>query len=129
MQNHTERLQPGADLKVELERIIQEHQIKAGVVLSLVGSLRMATLRLADGRTEKTWDEPFEIVSATGTVALSDMHVHISLAREDGSVLGGHLKKGCIVNTTVEVALGIFEDVEYRRVQDEETGYPELVVS
>ena len=129
MRHYTERLHPGMDLKKELLRIIQEQQIKAGVVLSLVGSLTMATLRLADGKTIKTWDEPFEIVSATGTLAAKDMHLHISLAGEDAKVIGGHVKIGCIVHTTVEVVFGIFDDVEYSWEQDDETGYPELVLT
>jgi len=125
MKQITKRLKPGEDLRVEIEKLVKDNA-RAGVVLSLVGSLSKASLRLADGKKVKSWDKPFEIVSGTGTVSVNGCHIHIAISDEDGNVFGGHLKEGCVVNTTAEIVLLVFPDMEYKRVFDEETGYDEL---
>ena len=126
MKQITRRLKPGKDLKGEIEKMVKENNIKAGCILSVVGSLSKASLRLADGKKVKSWDKPFEIVSGTGTVSVNGCHIHIAISDEDGNVFGGHLKEGCVVNTTAEIVLLVFPDMEYKRVFDEETGYDEL---
>ncbi len=94
----------------------------------MVGCVTKLTLRVADGKTVKTWDEPFELVSATGTLSQTGCHVHISSSNQEGITYGGHLKEGCLVGTTVELVIAVFEDIEYYREPDEQTGYEELVV-
>ena len=126
MKQITKRLKPCEDLRVEIEKLVKDNNARAGVVLSLVGSLSKASLRLADGKKVKSWDKPFEIVSGTGTVSVNGCHIHIAISDEDGNVFGGHLKEGCVVNTTAEIVLLVFPDMEYKRVFDEETGYDEL---
>ena len=49
MQNYTFRLKPGQDLFRSIEDFVMEKQVKAGCLLSGVGSLTHAALRLADG--------------------------------------------------------------------------------
>ncbi|MFA5047763.1 MAG: PPC domain-containing DNA-binding protein [Patescibacteria group bacterium] len=122
------RLLPGQDLKVEIEKTVIENKIAAGCVLSIVGSLSKATLRLADGKAIKFWEESFEIVSGTGTLSADGCHIHVAVADCEGKVIGGHLKEGCIINTTAEVVLLIFNDVKYSREDDSQTGFKELVV-
>ena len=73
-------------------------------------------------------DEPFEIVSLTGTVSAERLHLHISLAREDLSVLGGHLLEGCVVNTTAEVVLLELDGICFSGAFDPATGYTELCI-
>ena len=84
----------------------------------------------AVGATElyRTFVEPMEIVSLTGTLCREGLHVHISLSRRDGSCVGGHLADGCIVNTTAELVIGDLPQVEFRRPRDPATGYNELSV-
>ena len=124
----TKRLKPGQDLREEIEKLVEENDIKAGVVLSVVGGLSNANFRMGDGKTVKSWSEPLEIVSGTGTLSLDNCHIHISASRLDGSVVGGHLTPGCIIKETTEVVLLIFEDIKYVRKPDENTGYDELEV-
>lgn len=126
MHQITKRLLPGQDLRLEIEKIVKENNIKAGVVLSMVGSLTILRLRVADGKTVKEWSGQFEIVSATGTLAQADCHIHISAADINGAIIGGHLKDRCIIGTTVEIVLLVFEDIEYKRLLDPKTGYNEL---
>lgn len=127
------RLKPGQFLKEEIERTAVDHKIKAGVLLSVVGGLENAVLRMAgsdfDHQTVKDWNEKFEIVSGTGTISDAGCHLHVSLSDKEGNVIGGHLKDGCRVAYTAEIVIGIFDDVEYLREPDAETGFNELVVS
>lgn len=132
MRAHAFRLTPGTDLKEALERLTEAHALRAGCILSCVGSLSRARLRMpgAVGEAEvfRTFDEPMEIVSLAGTLCPDGLHVHISLARRDGACIGGHLVPGCIVNTTAELVIGELAQVEFRRPLDPATGYGELSV-
>jgi predicted DNA-binding protein with PD1-like motif len=128
MRNYTFRLKPGQDLFVSIESLVGEENIQAGCVLSGVGSLTHAKLRLADREYLSEYDGHFEIVSITGTVSIHGSHLHISVADEDGKTIGGHLESGCKIYTTAEIVLAIFDDVVYRREFAEDSGYEELVV-
>jgi predicted DNA-binding protein with PD1-like motif len=132
MQVYALRLTPGADLKMALERITEQHGLRAGCILSCVGSLSAARLRMpgVQGEPEvyRAYDEPTEIVSLVGTLGPDGLHVHISLSRHDGACVGGHLVHGCIVNTTAELVIGEAPLVEFRRLPDRATGYAELSV-
>ena len=127
------RLIPGVDLKQELRRIVQEHGLRAGFIVSCVGSLARARLRMpgAAGEPERfnTLDEPTEIISLAGTLSPDGLHLHVALARHDGQCIGGHVVDGCIVRTTAELVVGELPDLEFRRAPDPETGYLELRVS
>jgi predicted DNA-binding protein with PD1-like motif len=132
MRAHAFRLTPGTDLRAELERITQAHALRAGCILSCVGSLSHARLRMpgavGDAEVFKTWIEPLEIVSLTGTLCSDGLHVHISLSRRDGSCIGGHLTQGCVINTTAELVIAELPQIEFRRPLDPATGYNELSV-
>ena len=70
----------------------------------------------------------FEIVGITGTLSEDGVHIHICVSDESGTTFGGHLKDGCIVNTTAEVVLNIFDNIKFKREYDQKTGYNELVI-
>jgi predicted DNA-binding protein with PD1-like motif len=129
MQAFTFRLKPGQDLLDEIEAVVAEKNIEAGCVLSAVGSLTHATLRLANRDEYSKYDGHFEIVSMTGTVSVHGSHLHISISDENGKTIGGHLVPGCKIYTTAEMVLGIFYDVVYKREYVEDSGYEELAVS
>ena len=126
MSIHCFRLHRGADLRRSLEEYARTHAIEAAVVLSGVGCLSRAVIRDASGVTVHTLEEPLEILSLMGTLSKERLHLHIALGREDLTALGGHLKEGCIVNTTCEVVLQEIPNVAFGRVWDGETGYEEL---
>jgi predicted DNA-binding protein with PD1-like motif len=132
MRVHAFRLTPGTDLKPELERITKLHALRAGCILSCVGSLSAARLRMpgAIGEAEvvSAFVEPMEIVSLAGTLGSDGLHIHISLARRDGACIGGHLLPGCIAHTTAELVIGELPRVAFRRLPDCATGYDELSV-
>jgi len=132
MKQLTFRLKPGQHLKEEIEKISHEKSVKAGVLLSIVGGLENAVLRMAGSEPEnqimKEWKGPFEIISGTGTISQDGCHIHISLSDQRGNVIGGHLRDGCVVKYTAEIVFGVFEDVIYKRRLDKNTGFSELEI-
>lgn len=129
MNNYTFRLKPGYDLFESIEVFVRENNIEAGCVLSGVGSLTHAVLRLANRDFYSEYEGHFEIVSITGTVSIHGSHVHISISDGDGKTIGGHLVPGCKVYTTVEIVLAEFDNLCYKReLLVADSGYEELVV-
>lgn len=129
MKTYTFRLKPGQDLLDSIEAFVFDKKVGAGCVLSSVGSLTHATLRLANREHYNEYEGHFEIVSMTGTVAVSGSHIHISISDGNGVTIGGHLVSGCKIYTTAEIALAVFEDVVYsRELLENDSGYEELVV-
>jgi uncharacterized protein len=122
------RLRPGQDLKRELLAVAERERVQAGWVLTCVGSLSRATLRLAGAGSRTTRDGAFEIVALVGTITQSDSHLHLAVADDRGATFGGHLLGGCLVRTTAEVVLGADDRLRFDRKHDPQTGYQELVV-
>lgn len=129
MKSHTFRLKPGADLFDSIEEFVKRHQIEAGCVLSSVGSLTHATLRLANRSYYNENEGHFEIVSMTGTVSVHGSHIHVAISDGDGVTIGGHLVGGCKIYTTAEIVLLELDDVVYKReLFENDSGYEELAV-
>lgn len=120
------RLRPGQDLRAELERFTKAKGIRAGFILTTVGSLQKASLRLANQSDSTSFEDKFEIVSLVGTLSPDGVHLHLSLSDSTGKTVGGHLVEGCIVYTTAEIVVGELRGVRFTREQDEQTGYKEL---
>ena len=128
MQTYSFRLKPGQDLFTEIENFVAQKKIEAGCILSSVGSLTHATLRLANREFYTDYEDHFEIVSLNGTVSTHGSHLHISVSDGDGKTIGGHLVPGCKIYTTAEMVIAVFDDVIYKREFAEDSGYEELVV-
>jgi predicted DNA-binding protein with PD1-like motif len=111
------RLRPGADLKRELLTLAAHERVRAGWVLTCVGSTEHAT-----------WQGAFEIVALTGTLSQDGGHLHLAVADQQGRTVGGHLAEGCTVRTTAEVVLAADDRLLFTREHDPATGYDELVV-
>ena len=128
MRTYALRLKPGQDLRRELEGFAKAEKLQAGLVLTAVGSLTKAALRLADQTETTAFEGKFEIVSLVGTLSPDGVHLHVSLSDKTGRTVGGHLVEGCTVYTTVELVVGEVEGVRFTREQDPQTGYKELRV-
>ena len=122
------RLRPGDDLRQGLLAFVQAQRIGAGALLTCVGSLAGATLRLANQEGPTEYRGPFEIVSLVGTLSTHGSHLHLSVADGTGRTLGGHLLDGCRVYTTAEIVLAELSELEFRREADPTFGYQELTV-
>jgi hypothetical protein len=129
MKTHTFRLKPQQDLFDSIEDFVKQNNIEAGCILSSVGSLTHATLRLANREYFNEYEVHFEIVSMTGTVSIHGSHIHVAISDGDGVTIGGHLVSGCKIYTTAEIVLLEMDDVVYKReLYENDSGYEELVI-
>ncbi len=125
------RLHDGQDLLEEIQKLATKHDIKAGVILSAVGSLKISNIRVPviDGQVKYIHPTNLEIDNVHGTVSINGCHLHISVSDVEGVLSGGHLKVGCIIRTTCELIIGILDHTVFSREPDEQTGFDELVIS
>lgn len=92
------RLKKDEDLYYGLMNVIKNLNINDGFIMG-IGSVTKASIAFynqKDGTYESTHvEEPMEIVSLKGNISLKDdkpfAHLHITLAKRDFTVIGGHL--------------------------------------
>jgi len=123
------RLHPHQDLRLELEAFAKAHQLQAAIILTCVGSLRHAALRLADQPGTSVYAGKFEILSLVGTLSPDGPHLQIALADGTGRTIGGHLQPGNLIYTTAEIVIGELTTKVFSRPIDPETTYDELVIT
>ncbi|MCA8831658.1 PPC domain-containing DNA-binding protein [Hymenobacter pini] len=128
MRAYALRLRPGQDVRQELQAFAEQHQLRAACILSAVGSLTTATLRLANQEGPTVYQGHFEVVSLVGTLSINGSHLHLSVADSTGRTVGGHLLAGNRVYTTLEVVVGELPELNFRRETDPTYGYKELEV-
>jgi len=110
----------------ELTTFAEKHNIKSAV-FNLIGAAKSAKLAYYDQKAKKYREfevnEETEVVSCTGNISWKDgrpfVHAHASLAKEDGTTVGGHLRGMRVF--AVEVYLRRFKD-PIERIPDEVTG-------
>src|SRR3990167_3884265 len=110
------RLTPGQDLRAALEVAVQSQNCRAAFVLSGIGSLSTAGIRLAGAEQPTRLTESMEILTLSGTVAVTEggktaSHMHMAISTATGQVL-----------------LALLPDWQFSREPDAATGYDELVV-
>ncbi len=125
---HALRLKPGQDLKKELTEFLDKREIRACAVLTCVGGLTEANLRFAAEPGGTVVPGPLEIISLVGCGGMGKWHLHLSVSDREGQMTGGHLMDGSIIRTTAEIVIVELTELEFHRVLDEQTGYPELEV-
>lgn len=123
------RLTPGCDLRAALAEAVRL-QLPTGsaFVLSGIGSLEDARLRLAGAEAATCLAGPVELLTLAGTVSAQGLHLHASVADAQGRVLGGHLLPGNVVRTTAELLLAWSPEWALGRAPDAQTGFTELQV-
>ena len=128
IQPHAFRLTEGNDLKSSILGYVKDNSIKAGSLLTGVGCLSEACIRLADETKTLSLNGPLEILTLSGTLTPEHVHLHISVSDKTGQVFGGHLIEGCLVSYTAEVCLVSYNNLTFSREPDGKTGFDELVV-
>lgn len=126
------RLRPQTEIKQYVANMVKQGKIRGGGIVSCVGSTSHAVLRLANAAPNVSIEncsleitKPMEIVSLSGTLSKDGLHLHISLADENGQVVGGHLVSAT-VHTTCELIL--IDLPNFTRTFDASTGFNELQV-
>lgn len=123
------RLEPGVDLRRELERIARERFPEGAFVVCGLGSLSHPRLRFAAQHDETVLEGAYELLTLSGTVTRDGAHLHASVASETGRVVGGHVAYGNEVRTTVEALLVRLDGWSLSRAFDAGTGFMELQIA
>jgi uncharacterized protein len=113
-----------ADLLAGLKKMVKQENIRNGVILSAIGSVRGYQVHQVSNRTLPSQDtyvknptEPADLVSMNGYVIDGRLHPHITLATPD-KVIAGHLERGTEVFTFAVVTIGVMNDVDFRWLDD-----------
>ena len=129
------RLSPGEDLLEGLAEACKKHNLNNGLILSGIGSLRLARLfnpmPLPDRKIGYGYGSPLELVgpiellAATGMICQGDkgetlFHIHLSVSDQNGGGWGGHLIEGNRVLITADFLLGEIEGLTMGRKYNEE---------
>jgi len=137
------KVEPGNDLLTCLAETASKLRMRAGLIISGVGSLKKARLRNLERfpdeypvrdehRAFTTVEGPLEILSLEGNIVeRSDgeliVHAHITLSKVEGGdpkVLGGHLVEGNETYVMVELALAELTGVKaVRALHPERRGW------
>ena len=125
---HVIRLKPHEDLKKSVQLWAKENQIRAAVIVTCVGSLEQVHLRYANQPGGKASKGFFEILTLSGTLSASSVHLHLTIADDKGLVTGGHLLDENLIYTTAEIAIAELTDVAFLREEDLTYGYRELKI-
>ena len=115
-------------LKESILKLCVDNDIKAGVIVSSVGSLVKARIRNAGATEIKEINRDLEIISLNGTLSNKRIHLHICVSDSNLNMYGGHLEDGCIVNSTCELVILELDEYEFDKEYDSETGYNELLI-
>lgn len=119
------RFKHQADLLAGLEKMVSEHRIRNGAILSGIGSVRNYHLHVVSNRTFPSTNiyiqdtaAPADIVGMNGYVLDGRVHAHLTLANEHHA-FGGHLEPETNVFTFAIVTLAEFsQDVDLSRFDD-----------
>lgn len=139
------KVKPDSDLLLALEEIASREEVRAGIILSCVGSLKKATLRqlkmfpkdLPPTDRQRLFrvveKRPLEILAVSGNISRQSgrlvVHAHIVVSAvldEEIIVFGGHLTRGNIAYLLVEVAIAELEGIEMVRLPHPSRGTSEL---
>ena len=129
---HVFRVTPGEDLLEAMENYCKENNLTSGVIVGIIGSLKIASINflktLAANYVNRKFEGPMEIACTQGSVAKYNddiiVHVHLVVDNEK-EARAGHLTKGSIVFSTAEVIIGELEE-QLIRDKDDYTGLLEL---
>lgn len=133
------RILPGTDLMQGIEAVCQQYNVRYGIIVSIIGSLRKAQfiyplpdksnimgIRYSD---PVQIEGPIELLSCQGVIGHTvegdlSIHMHAVISDQNMRVYGGHLlPKGNPVLGTGEILIQECNDAKIVREHDEETGF------
>lgn len=119
-------LEPGEMLLESLQKVIDAHGIKNGVVVSGIGTLKVCRMhyilhtRFPAEDEIMTLNKPLELVSVSGLIADGEPHLHITVSCGKDEVYAGHLEPGSEVLYLAEIAMLVFDEPRMIRRVDRE---------
>jgi predicted DNA-binding protein with PD1-like motif len=114
-----------ADLLAGLKKMVEQEHIRNGVILAALGSVRDYQIHQVSNRTFPTHDtytknvsEPADLVSMNGYIIQGRVHAHVTLATPN-KVMAGHLEPDTHVFTFAVVTIGVMNETDLSRVDDD----------
>ena len=113
----------GDDLLLSICKAAKENDIKDGILVSAIGSLRKATMHVITTTEDESTDKliviekPIEIGAAQGLILNNEPHFHMCISY-NGSTCIGHMEQGCEVQYLAEVVIIEYRDMELDRKID-----------
>lgn len=127
------RLFEDEDVIKSILDVFQSVKCCLGIIISGAGMMKDITIGFFKGKgqyKEIKFDGPYEIVSFTGNIISQGTeviaHIHLSLADEEGKVIGGHLL-GSRIYGTGEIFIRL-SDIPARRELEEKTQLKGLIL-
>jgi predicted DNA-binding protein with PD1-like motif len=119
-------LEPGELLLESIQEAIRKHDIRNGVVVSGIGTLKTCQIYCITHTnfpsTTKffTLERPLELVSVSGIIADGNPHLHVVVSCGETEVWAGHLEPKSEVAYLAEIAILKFNALEMIRRPDPE---------
>jgi len=119
------RMKFKTDLLHGMEQLAKQQGIQNGVILSGIGSLRGYHLHDVRARDFPSLDvdmneptTPCDLVGMNGYIIDGNIHAHVTLGTGEKAI-AGHLDPGTEVFTYAIVTIGVMNETDLRRVDDE----------
>lgn len=125
------RLDYDDDVLECVEAVAREADIRAGAVVSGIGTLKKARLHWITRTDFPSVDEfrdfegPYEIASISGIIANHKPHLHTCISDLKGTY-AGHVEPGCKVMYLAELVIVKFANMSLERLPHPETGVSQL---
>ena len=111
------RMNPGDDVLLEIQRMVEQQSIDNGVILTGFGSVSRSHFHVVmsnDLPPENSYPksiQPLDVCAIGGMIIDGRVHAHITFSDERNG-FGGHLEEGCVALTFVNLAIGDLGDVK-----------------
>jgi len=118
-------LAPAEMLLESIREAIKKHDIRNGVVVSGIGTLKTCQMHYIEHTDFPPKDKfftlkaPLELVSVSGIIADGEAHLHVVVSCGEGHVWAGHLEPESEVAYLAEIAILKFNDLAMARRMDE----------
>ncbi len=120
-------IRPGEMLLETIKKALAEHDVKNGVVVSGIGTLKSVHLHCithtrfpSDNHFWREEDVPAELLSVSGIVADGEPHLHVTVSSGEDRCWGGHLEDDSEVLYLAEIAVLKCNALAMTRTQDPE---------
>ena len=116
MEHSFYKIPSGADVYDSLSKL-QKHQNSTLFLLSAVGDLSKVSFKCPLNNNPIILDKKLEIITLSGYLTSTDCHLHISVSDENCSVFGGHLLNGTKVLKSLDVLLGVTNNLKQQSIK------------
>lgn len=116
-------LEKGEKLLESIQKKMDELEIKNGILLSAIGSMRKAALHIITNTEDQsvneyiTVEKPIELSAVQGIILDGEPHFHMVCSDPD-RVYTGHLENGCEIQYLAEISIMEVKDLDLTRKFD-----------